>query len=95
MSMIHDIRKQLKDLGFRPNMKREIESLGIEVTVCQFIVVVLSIISIVFLLVPFVYLKDIRFMVLFVALSILCIWLGIWFWIKRAEICEHPEDYTD
>ena len=95
MNINSQIRKRLKELGLRPNMKSEIESLGVEVTVCQLIVVVLSIASVVFLLVPFLYLRDLKFIFLFWGISIVCIWIGIWFWVKRADICEHPEEYTD
>lgn len=95
MSMIRKIRHQLKELGFRQNLGQEIESLGIELTVCQFIVVILSVFSVVFLFVPLFYLQDIRFMLVFFSLSFICIIAGIWFWVHRAEICEHPEDYQD
>lgn len=95
MSMIKQVRQQLKDLGFRPHLKQDIESLGIELTVCQLIVVILSISSVVFLFVPFFYLQNVTFVAAFLGVSLLCLVLGIWFWMHKAEICEHPEDYQD
>lgn len=95
MNFIREVRRQLKELGFRPHLKDEIQSLGIELTVCQVIVVVLSIASIVFLFVPVFYLQDVRFMVLFFGLSMALLVLGIWFWVHQEEICEHPEDYQE
>lgn len=92
MSMILKIRHQLKELGFRPHMRDEIEALGVQLTVCQLIVVVLSIISVVFLFVPLFYLQDVKFMLVFFSLSLICLGCGIWFWVHRAEICEHPEE---
>ena len=93
--MITKIRQQLKELGFRPHIRQEIERMGIELTVCQLIVVVLSIISVVFLFVPFLFLQDVRFMIFFFILSIATLLIGIWFWVHQAEICEHPEDIVE
>ena len=95
MSMITKVRQQLKEIGFRPHIREEIEALGVQLTVCQLVVVVLSIISVVFLFVPLFYLQDQRFMLVFFALSLLCLGSGVWFWVNRAEICEHPEDIQD
>lgn len=95
MSMIRKIRRQLKDMGFRSHMREEIDSLGVHLTVCQFIVVLLSIVSVVFLFVPFFYLQNVKFMIAFFAISLVSLTIGIWFWIHQAEICEHPEDYQD
>lgn len=93
--MVVKIRQQLKELGFRPHLREEIEALGVQLTVCQMIVVILSIISVVFLFVPFFYLQDLRFMAVFFSLSLVCLGAGIWFWVHRAEICEHPEDILE
>lgn len=95
MSMIVKIRHQLREIGFRSHMGDEIEKLGAQLTVCQIIIVILSIISVVFLFVPLFYLQNVRFMLLFFSLSIISIGLGIWFWIHKAEICEHPEDIQE
>lgn len=95
MSLVIKVRHQLRDLGFRPNLREEIETLGVQLTVCQFVVVVISLLSVVFLFVPFFYLQNITFMMIFFALSLICLMLGIWFWINRAEICEHPEDVVE
>lgn len=95
MNLTREIRHQLKNLGFSSHIKQDIESLGVELTICQFIVVVLSIISVVFLFVPFFYLKDIKFMLIFFGVSLLSLSGGIWFWVHRSEICENPEDYVD
>lgn len=95
MSIIKQVRHQLKELGFRPHLKDEIQALGIELTICQIIVVVLSIVSIVFLFVPFFYLQDVRFMIVFFGVSMVFLILGIWFWVHQEEICEHPEDYQE
>ncbi len=95
MTMIQKIRHQLKELGFQRDLKQEVESLGVQLTVCQMIVVFLSICSIVFMFVPLFYLQDLRFMALFLGLSFVCMIAGIWFWVKQAEICEHPEDYQE
>ncbi len=95
MTMIGKVRRELKELGFRPHLGQEIQSLGVELTVCQLIVVLLSIISIVFLFVPMFYLQDTRFLLLFFSLSLLCIGTGVWFWMHQEDICEHPEDYQE
>lgn len=91
MSTEVQIRRRLHELGLSP--KNDIEMLGIELTVCQFIVVLLSLLSVVFLFIPLFFLSNIGFMVGFFVLSILCLVLGVWFWLKKVEICEHPEDY--
>lgn len=88
MSTMGEIHEKLGEMGIKPK-----DSLGIELTVCQFIVVVLSIISIVFLFVPIFFLQDVRFLLLFFSISLLCLGVGVWFWIKKADICEHPEEY--
>lgn len=95
MSLVVKVRQQLKDLGFRPHLREEIAALGVQLTICQLIVVILSISSVVFLFVPLFYLQDIRYMLLFFSVSILSLFGGMWFWIKRAEICEHPEDVEE
>lgn len=91
MSTEIQIRKRLHELGF--SKKNDIEMLGIELTVCQFIVVVLSLISVIFLFVPIFFLNDIKFMVGFFLVSLICLIVGVWFWLKKAEICENPEEY--
>lgn len=95
MSLIIKVRQQLKELGFRPHMREEIEALGVQLTVCQLVVIVLSLVSIVFLLAPILYLRDPIFMVVFFALSLLSLSIGLWFWVHQAEICEHPEDIQE
>ncbi len=93
MSIELEVRNQLKALGMTSNLSNDIQSLGLEVTICQFIVVVLSIVSIVFLFTPLFFLKDLRFILFFFGISIASLLFGIWFWIKKADICEHPEEY--
>lgn len=95
MSLIIKVRQQLKELGFRPHMREEIETLGVQLTVCQLVVVMLSLTSVVFLFVPFFFLQNAMFMVIFFGLSLIAILLGMWFWVNRAEICEHPEDIVE
>jgi uncharacterized membrane protein len=95
MSMQQQVREQLKELGMTNHIKQDVSSLGLELTVCQMIVVLLSIGSVVFLFVPLFYLQNPKFMVLFFGLSFLCMVLGVWFWIKKAEYCEHPEDWIE
>lgn len=95
MNMIRSVRQQLKDLGFRPHMSKEIESLGVHLTICQLIVVLLSIVSVVFLFVPLFYLQSILFMSLFFGLSVIFLFFGIWFWLNKVDICEKPEDILD
>ncbi len=95
MSLVIKVRHQLKELGFRPNLQEEIETLGVQLTVCQVVVVVLSLVSVVFLFVPFFYLQNITFMIIFFALSLVSLIFGIWFWVNRADICEHPEDIVE
>jgi hypothetical protein len=94
MKFAYKIRQELIKFGFRSNMGSEIQALEAQFTVCQLIVVVLSIISVVFLFIPFFYLQDIRFVIGFFGLSILFLIFGTWFWLKRYEICEHPEEYN-
>lgn len=94
MSIERNVRQQLQDLGLSKGMKDDIEALGIELTICQFIVVVLSIMSVVFLFAPLFFLRDIRFMVVFFGISSICLFVGVWFWVKKSEICEHPEEYS-
>ena len=93
MTAIRHIKHKLHELGFRRDLKDEIEDMGIELTICQLIVVVLSLISVVFLFVPLFYLQDTWFMVTFFGASFLFLIFGVWFWVHKAEICEHPEDY--
>lgn len=93
--MIRNIRHQLKELGFRPHMKSEIESLGIHLTICQLVVVLLSLFSVVFLFVPFFYLQSVTFMLVFFGISLVTLFIGIWFWLHKVDICENPEDYAD
>ncbi|HCM38086.1 MAG: hypothetical protein UV61_C0009G0054 [Candidatus Gottesmanbacteria bacterium GW2011_GWB1_43_11] len=93
MSFTHKVRQELKNFGFRSNLRAEIDALGIDLTICQLIVVLLSISSVVFLFMPLFYLQDPWFVVFFFGLSIVCLFAGVWFWVHRAEICEHPEDY--
>ena len=95
MSMIFKIKRQLKEFGFRPEIGKEIENLGVELTVCQLIVVVLSISSIVFLFMPMFYLKNLTFVAVFLGLSLVSLLAGIWFWLHKAEICEHPEEVEE
>lgn len=95
MSLVVKVRQQMKELGFRPHMRDEIARLGVQLTICQLIVVILSISSVAFLFAPLFYLQDLRFMVVFFSVSILSLLGGMWFWVNRAEICEHPEDIED
>lgn len=93
--MIHvkKIREQLEAWGFKPDDREEFEALGIELTICQMIVIGTSFLSVVFLFTPLFYLQDIWFMVVFYALSLLVIIGGVWFWVNRADICENPQYY--
>ena len=95
MSFVRKIRHELNDLGFRDNLQNEIETLGVQLTICQLIVVVLSIISVVFLFVPFLFLTDVKFMLIFMSVSLVSLGLGVWFWVKRAQICENPEEIQE
>lgn len=95
MSITQKIRHELKELGFRDNLQKEVETLGVQLTICQLIVVFLSIGSVVFLFVPFLFLQDIKFMLIFMGISLVCLGLGIWFWVKRADICENPEEIQE
>jgi hypothetical protein len=95
MNVTYQIRKKLREFGFRSNLDQEIQTMGIQLTICQFIVVVLSIMSVVFLFLPIFKMQDMTFMLLLFGLSMLCLILGIWFWVKRGEICEHPEEVED
>lgn len=95
MNTASKIRQQLKELGFRPHLSQDIESLGVKLTICQIIVVILSMISVVFMFVPLFYLQNIKFMLSFFGISFVCLILGIWFWVHEADICEHPEEFED
>lgn len=95
MNLTHKIRKKLLELGFRSNINEEIQTMGIQLTICQLIVVVLSLISVVFLFLPIFKIQDPVFMMVLFGISMLCLILGIWFWVKRAEICEHPEEVPE
>jgi len=87
------IRNRLRELGLKPTSSEEIETLGLELTLCQFIVVVLSLISVIFLFVPLFFLRNTQFMIIFFTASVIFLAFGIWFWTNKAEICEHPELY--
>lgn len=95
MSIDSNVRQKLKDFGFRPNIGHEIDKMGAQLTICQLIVVVLSVSSIVFLFIPFFYIQNLLFVISFLVLSMVCILFGVWFWLHRSEICEHPEDFQD
>lgn len=93
MSWDYEIRKKLRELGFVSHMDKEMQAMkGAQLTVCQLIVVILSFASVVFIFVPFLYLKDPLFMVIFFGLSLVCLSVGLWFWINRSKICENPEE---
>ncbi len=92
MSLVQKIRHELKSLGFRDNLQSEIDKMEAQLTICQLIVVTLSIMSVAFLFVPFLFLEDPKFILIFMGFSLVFLALGIWFWVKRAEICENPED---
>ena len=94
MTVTADIRQKLRLMGIQKSAK-DLETAGLALTVCQFIVIVLSLLSVTLLLVPLFFLQDARFLAVFFALSIVCLSLGVWFWVKRAEICEHPEEVTE
>ena len=95
MSMVEKVTEQLKQLGIKPQKNPQKEILGFKLTVCQLVVVVLSMISVTFLFVPLFYLQDIKFMVVFFILSLLFLILGIWFWLHQSEICENPEEFQE
>ncbi len=95
MSMILKIKRQLDALGFRRGISKEVEKMGAELTICQMIVVVLSISSVVFLFLPIFYLQSPTFIAVFLGLSLLSLFGGVWFWIHKAEICEHPEEVEE
>lgn len=85
------IHERLKELGVK--RKTGVQLAGIEISLCQFIIAILSLLSVVFLVVPIFFLRDTVFLFIFLSISILCTIAGVWFWLKRAEICEHPEQY--
>lgn len=93
--MIFKIKHQLQEFGFRPGISKEVEKMGAELTVCQMIVVILSISSIVFLFMPIFYLQNVIFIAVFLGLSLVSLLAGIWFWLHKAEICEHPEEVEE
>ena len=95
MSWVRIVRKKLKDFGFRSDLSHEVEKLGLQLTACQMIVVVLSMVSVVFMFAPLLFIQDVRFMAIFLGLSLLFLMIGVWFWVKRHEICEHPEEIQD
>lgn len=86
------IRMKLKDLGWASS---DTGKDGDALTVCQFIVVGLSLLSVVFLLAPLFYVQQIWFMIIFFSFSTVSLFAGIWFWMRQAEICEHPDLYLD
>lgn len=95
MTMIRQIKRQLEDLGLRATGRENLRALGIELTVCQLIVVILSIGAIAFLFIPLLNLQNFQIVLIFCLLSLSVLSLGVWFWTKKAEICENPEDYQD
>ncbi len=95
MTWVHKVREQMRGLGIEPTLNDQIDELGIGLTVCQLIVIGISILSVVFLFTPLLYLQELIFLVLFYSLSLGLIILGVWFWINRADICEKPEDFQN
>lgn len=91
MSTDKDIHDKLREMGLAKNKNPNF--LGLEITVCQFVVVALSLLSLFFLFLPIVFLKNIILLGIFFVLSLVSLGIGIWFWVKKAEICEHPEEY--
>lgn len=94
MSIEREVRDQLENLGIETDKKNQIQTLGLELTVCQFIVVVMSFFSLAFLFVPLFFLRNLFFMFGFFTVSLACMGFGIWFWLNKADICEHPEEYV-
>ena len=90
--LTHDIRLKLRDLGW---MSTEPIPESDALTVCQFVVVGLSLLSVIFLLAPLFYVQHVWFMVIFFSFSLGSLFGGIWFWVKQGEICEHPEVYSE
>ena len=88
-----DIRYKLKTSGFKSDLGPDIRDLGIELTICQLLVVILSLVSVVFLFVPLLYLRSPIFLAGFIGVSFVCLGISIWFWINKAKICEHPEEF--
>lgn len=95
MSMATKVREQLENLGIKTPRSEEEEKKAAKLTVCQIVVVVLSLLSVIFLFAPLFYLRDLRFMVAFFFLSFICLVGGIWIWVKQADICENPEEIQD
>lgn len=95
MSIARQIRGKLRELGFRPGMTQELKDMQTHLTFCQMVVVVMSIISVVFLFVPLFYLQEIWFVAIFFAASFLSLSVGVWFWVKRGDICEEPQEVQE
>lgn len=93
MSLDDDIKKKIHASGYKSEFGPDVESIGAELTVCQLVVVIMSLVSVAFIVVPFLFLKNLVFMILFFALSMLSMGLGIWFWLNKGKYCEHPEEY--
>ncbi len=94
MNLSYKIRQKFTEFGFRPKMNEEVQALEAQFTICQLIVVVLSIMSVAFLFIPLMFLQDVRFVIAFFGVSFILLTVGMWFWFKRHEICEHPEEYN-
>lgn len=95
MSLVYQVKQQLDDLGIRRDIKDDVADLGVELTVCQIVVVVLSMASVVFMFVPLLISQDLTFVLIFFGISSLILVAGMWFWVKRAEICEAPHEYRE
>ena len=95
MSLDDDIKKKIHQSGYKSEFGPDLESVGAELTVCQLVVVVMSLASVAFIVVPFLFLKNLIFLLIFFAFSMLSLGFGIWFWINKAKFCEHPEEYQN
>lgn len=91
MSIERTIREKIKSLDI--DMPKKADATGVELSVCQFIVVILSIVSVIFLFLPILFLNNLLLLVLFFSISLLAMGVGVWFWVKKRVICESPEEY--
>ena len=91
MNIEEQIRTKLQSLKVTAKKSNDVRDVGVELTVCQLIVVLISFVSIAFLFVPLLFLKNPIFMVLLFIGDVLLLLSGIWFWLHKADICENPE----
>ena len=89
--MITHLNKTFKNWGIRPLRPEDAKTLGVQLTLCQFIVILLALSSGAFLLFPLFFLKSWFFILLCWSVGIVFMFTGIYVWIHQQSICEHPE----